>query len=125
MLDFGRECVQNTNWGGRVPLILVDAHYNICNEFTDESDRTNYWKQPDVWVDIKSAYERFFQLHPDDTSSIPYYAWYAYHAEDWNKLNELIPKLGPANYAFFGGKDEFDKMVQTARQYSSPPTNPP
>ena len=125
MLDFGRECVQNTNWGGRVPLILVDAHYNICNEFTDESERTNYWKQPDVWADIKSAYERFFQLHPDDTSSIPYYAWYAYHTENWDKLNELIPKLGPANYAFFGGKDEFDKMVQTAKENSSPPTNPP
>jgi hypothetical protein len=125
MLDFGRECVQNTNWGGRVPLILVDAHYNICNEYTDEADRTNYWQQPDVWADIKSAYKRFFQLHPDDTSSIPYYAWYAYHAEDWDKLNELIPKLSPANYAFFGGKDGYDKMIQLAKEHASPPAAAP
>lgn len=125
MLEFGRECVQSTNWGGGVPLILVDAHYTICNEFTEESERTNYWKQPDVWNDVKSAYERFFQLNPNDTSVMPNYAWYAYHAEDWEKLNELIPKLGPANYAFFGGKDEFDKMVQLTQEHIRQPTNTP
>ena len=27
MLDFGRECVDSKVWGGRVPLVLTDAHY--------------------------------------------------------------------------------------------------
>jgi hypothetical protein len=125
MLEFGRECVQNTNWGGRVPLILVDAHYNICNGYIDQSQRTNYWSQPDVWADVKSAYERFFELNPDAISYYYNYAWYAYHAEDWDKLNELIPKLGPVNYSYFGGEDEFNKMVQLAKDHAGRPAAAP
>jgi len=33
-------------------------------------------------------------------------------------LNELIPKLGPETYYRFGGKDEFDKMVQLAKEHA-------
>ena len=119
MLEFGRECVTNTMWGGRVPLILEAAHNNICNEYIDKSEQTNYWSQPEVWADIKSAYERFFELNPDATRYYHNYAYYAYRAADWDKLNELIPKLGPVNYDFFGGKDEFDKMVQLAKEHAS------
>ncbi len=125
MLEFGRECVQNTNWGGTVPLILLDAHYTICNQYVDESERADYWKQPVVWADVKSAYERYFQLYPDDATRLPYYARYAYWAEDWDKLNELLPKLGPVNYDFFGGKEEFDKMVQLAGEHAAKPAAAP
>jgi hypothetical protein len=125
MLEFGRECVQSTNWGGRVPLILEAAHNNICNEYIAESERTNYWSQPEVWADIKSAYERFFELNPDATRYYHNYARYAYRAEDWDKLNELIPKLGPINYNFFGGKDEFDRMVQLAKEHAGKTSTAP
>jgi hypothetical protein len=121
MLEFGRECVTNTTWGGRVPLILEAAHNNICNEYIDESERTNYWSQPEVWADIKSAYERFFELNPDATRYYHNYARYAYRAEDWDKLNELIPKLGPVNYDFFGGENGFNKMVQLAKENAGKP----
>ena len=118
MLDFGHECVQNTNWAGRVPLVLVDAHCNFCRGYVDKAEQTNYWKQPDVWADIKSAYDRFFQLNPNTTGYYEYYAWYAYQAEQWKTLNELIPKLGPETYYRFGGKDEFDKMVRLAKEHA-------
>ena len=121
MLDFGRECVQNTNWCGRVPLILVDAHWNYCHGYIDKSERTNYWKQPGVWPDIKSAYDRFFQLNPNAAGFREYYAWYAYQAGQWDVLNELIPKLGPETYYRFGGKNEFDKMVQLTKEHGSQP----
>jgi hypothetical protein len=118
MLEFGRECVQNTNWSGTVPLILVDAHYNICNEYTDASERTNYWKQPDVWADINSSYERYLQDNPDDSSRIAYYARYAYYAEQWDKLNELAPKVSPNFYYLFGGADQFEQIAQLARDHA-------
>jgi len=118
MLDFGRECVQNTNWAGRVPLVLVDAHWNYCHGYIDNSEQTNYWKRPDVWADVKSAYGRFFQLNPNTAGDYEYYAWYAYQAEKWDVLNELIPKLGPKTYYRFGGKDEFDKMVRLAKEHA-------
>lgn len=125
MLDFGRECVQSTNWGGYAPITLVDAHIAICNEYTDESERTNYWKQPDVWPDIKAAYDRFFELNPKATDIYKNYAWYAYRAEQWDAFNEIAPKVRPEDYNFFGGKDEFNKMVHLAKEHASPPTAAP
>jgi hypothetical protein len=117
MLDFGRLCLQNTNWGGHVPLTLADAHWDIALQYVDKSDQANYWKQPGVWSDIQSAYNRVFQLNPNDTDLYYYYARFAYRAEDWSKLKELIPRLGPKiNYGFFGGKEEFDKVVQLAEE---------
>lgn len=116
MLDFGRECVQNTNWGGTVPLILVDAHYRIYNMFIDPSERSNYWQRPDVWADVSSAYERYLHDHPDDLQQIAYYANYADDAQQWNKLNQLIPKVSPNYYSLFGGADEFQRLAQVAKE---------
>jgi hypothetical protein len=116
MLAFGRECVQNKKWGGHVPLILLDAHVAIHQEFTEASGKTNYWKQPAVWLDLKSAFERFFELNPDAIGWYHNYARYAYQAGDWAAFNKLIPKLGPINYDFFGGKNEFEKMLAMAKE---------
>jgi hypothetical protein len=116
MLEFGRECVQNTNWGAGMALILIDAHYDIYSQYIDPSDRTNYYKQPYVWADINSAYQRYFQEYPEDPWRTAYYAWYAYNAEQWNKFNELAPKVDPYYYSLFGGKDKFDAIVQLAKE---------
>jgi len=122
MLNFGRFCVQNTNWGGRIPIVLVNAHLDIAEQYIDKSEQTNYWKQPKVWEDIQSAYNRCFQINPHATDLYYYYVRFAYRAEDWSKLNELIPKLAfPINYDFFGGKDAFDKMVNLADENISNP----
>lgn len=115
-LAFGRECVQSTNWGGRVPLTLVDAHDSIDGRY-DGDARTNYWKRPEVWSDVQTAFNRFFELNPSATNWYHNYVLYAYRAEQWDKLNELLPKLGPVNYSYFGGKEEFDKMVQLAKEH--------
>lgn len=119
MLEFGRECVQNTNWGGRVPLTLVDAHYRIYNVFIDPSERTNYWQRPDVWADISAAYERYLSDNPDDAQAIAYYANYADKAQQWDKLNQLAPKVSPNYYYLFGGPDEFERVAQAARERAS------
>ncbi len=86
--------------------------------YLDESERADYWKRPEVWPDIQAAFENFFQLNPDATSWYHNYAWYAYRCEQWDKLNELLPKLGPVNYAYFGGEAEFNRMVQLAKAHA-------
>ena len=121
MIEFGLECVSNANWGGRVPLVLVDAHWNYCRGYIKKSEQGDYWKQAEVWQDIKSAFDRFFELNPDAVDYYRKYAWYAYHAEQWDKLNDLLTKLGPYDYDYFGGKAEFDKMVQLAKNHVSNP----
>lgn len=118
MLDFGRECVTNSNWGGAVPLVLVDAHWEIYNQYIDPGERTNYWKEPEVWNDISSAYEQYLLSYPNDSGRIAYYARYAYYAEQWKKLNELLPKVTPDNYYLFDGKEQFDEVVQLAREHA-------
>ncbi|MGD0812066.1 MAG: hypothetical protein ABSA83_00530 [Verrucomicrobiota bacterium] len=117
-LQFGHECVQNKRWGGHVPLILVDAH-NFLRETLPDEEKTNYWERPEVWADVKDAFDRFFELNPRETSWYHNYAKYAWQAEQWGFLNALIPKLGPVNYAYFGGKEKFEKMVALAKEHAS------
>ena len=119
MLEFGRECVTNHDWGGHIPLILLDAHKSIQRQYIDDSEKSNYWKQPEVWSDLKSAFERFFELNPDAIGWYHDYAKYAYQAGQWDTLNRIIPKLGQINYSFFGGTNEFNKMLQQAKEHAS------
>lgn len=118
MLAFGRECVQNEQWGGHVPLILIDAHVAIQEQFADDAAKADYWKQPPVWTDLNSAFERFFELNPDEISWYHNYAWYAYQAGQWATFNKLVPKLGPVNYDYFGGREKFEEMVAQAKKHA-------
>ncbi|HEV2693470.1 MAG TPA: hypothetical protein VG347_11290 [Verrucomicrobiae bacterium] len=120
MLKFGRECMANKNWAGTVPLILVEVHRIIRASLADDADKDGYWKQPEVWADIQSACQRYFEINPTAVDTYYDYAWYAYYAEQWDKFNELVPKLGTVNYAYFGGEAEFNKMVQTAKDHIKP-----
>ena len=113
---FGRECVRSTNWGGHIPIILVLAHNDINGNLTGAA-KADYWKQPEVWEDIKSAYDRYFELNPDETHIYNAYVLHAYQAEQWAALNQLIPKLTTTNYDMFGGRSEFDKMIRLANAH--------
>lgn len=112
MLAFGRECVASTNWGGEVPLILVDAH----SEYDDTLrglDRREYWYLPDVWPDIQAAYTKYAQLNPDETRFRYPYAWYAFSCGQTNafvqQINLIRQNDGTINYGYFGGKASFDR----------------
>lgn len=116
MTRFGRECVESPKWGGRVPLILVDAHWQLA-QFLSPAQRRVYWQDTGVWTDIKNAYEKFFRLYPEVTGSYhAYYARYAAWAEHWETFNEQLPLIRDLDYEFFGGKAAFDKLVATAKR---------
>jgi hypothetical protein len=111
MLAFGRECVASTNWGGKVPLILLDAHVDFHETLTGE-ERRDYWLTPDVWPDIQSAYQKFAQLNPDETRFHYPCAWYAFQCGQTNafvqQINLIRQNDGQINYGYFGGKASFD-----------------
>jgi hypothetical protein len=119
MLKFGRECVASTNWGGRIPLVLVEAHYQLV-AYLPREQQASYWQMPEVWPDIQSAYEKFFQLNPAAKDFRPYYANYAFKCGQWQEfLNqiELLKKSDEGlNPAFWGSQETFDKMVQFATE---------
>jgi thiol-disulfide isomerase/thioredoxin len=117
LLDFGWQCVESKTWRGKVPLILVDAHVAL-RTYRRGQDRENYWKQPDVWPEIKAAFDRFFELNPEATTWYQNYAVYATYCEAWDTLNELLSKLGRVNTNFFGGKARYENMLQLARAHA-------
>lgn len=117
MLDFGHECVRNPNWGGNVPLILADVHDAIQSQYIDDSEKTNYWKQADVWPDIKSSFDRFFLINSNTVSWRHNYALYAYKCGQWDEfLHQITLFSSGTNYSYFGGKEAFDNMVRLANE---------
>jgi hypothetical protein len=118
MIEFGRQCVQSDVWGGDVPLILMDAHYDYAR-YLPQEQQDDYWRQPDVWPDVKAAYDKFFQLNPAAKNLHNNYARYAYLCGQWKVFLEQITLSGGTSRDFFGGQEEFDKMVGHATEEDS------
>ncbi len=121
MLDFGHECITNTNWKGTVPLIMVDVHSFLSTYGRkDKKAQQAYWEQPEVWQDIRAAYEEFFRREPDAVGWRHDYAWYAYKCQAWDDLNAQLRLLGRINYDYFGGQAVFRQMVEDAKKHAKP-----
>lgn len=117
MLEFAHECLHSEKWGGRIPLIVLDAHETIARMLSPDLQK-EYWTQPEVRKDLHEAFEKFFRLNPNTTAWRHNYALHAFFAEDWAELNRQLPLLGPVNYSYFGGKDRFDEIVLLAKQHA-------
>jgi len=113
MLEFARHCVTHPRWKGQVPLALMRARELISYDVAKE-DRPAYWRQKAVWSDVRNSFERFFELNPKNVSWRHNYAWFAWQSQDWDELNRQIPLLGEINYSYFGGKEQFDRMLAEA-----------
>jgi hypothetical protein len=117
MLAFGHECVAS-KWGGCVPLVLANAH-DESQKMLDPADKTAYWKQPDVWPDIQTAYEKFFRINRHASGEFRHhYARYAFLCGQWHEFNAQIKLIrdneGAVDTDFFGGEEPFNKMVERA-----------
>jgi hypothetical protein len=115
MIEFGRKCAANPDWGANVPLILLDAH-SFLAQWPGGTNQPEYWKQPSVWPDLKMAFNRYFQVNPNDTSRFGQYASYAYQCGQWRDFLNMVPKLEPNDYNYFGGKAALDKMIEVAKE---------
>jgi hypothetical protein len=119
MLAFGRQCLSKP-WGGEVPLTLVEAHRALV-ALLPEPQRLDYWKDDEVWRDMDKSFNRFFDLNEAAVGYRHDYAWYAFHAGRWQTFQQQLPLFRGTNYAYFGGKPEFDRMVKTASEQAKKP----
>jgi len=116
MLAFGKECLESKKWGGKVALVLVDTHRALAN-YLDESERPDYWKRPGVWQDLRAAFTKYLQAHPNDIKERQEYALFAYRCGDWDELNKQLPLPGKVQYDVFGGKTQYEKMLRFAKDH--------
>ena len=115
-LRFARSCVTSTNWNGRVPLILADVHRSLANYYK-LSGNSNHWAEPGVWEDIRSSYDKFFKLNPDDYGFRHEYARDAYACQKYDEfLAQTRLFAGGTNFEFFGGQEDFLRMLRKASE---------
>jgi hypothetical protein len=112
-LGFAREILKSDRFQGHVPLLMYSTHESLAAYFKDV--RPDYWKEPQVWPDIKASFERYFALNGDDTSWRHNYVMCAWRCAQWATLAEEIPKLKWVNYDYFGGRQAFEQMKERAR----------
>jgi hypothetical protein len=116
LLAFGRQCVNSTEWGGKVPFVLWDAHIALERWAKNNDTTLNYWTQPGVWADVRASFEKFFKVNPKETSWRHNYALYAYKCQEYGAFLKQVELMGPVNYTFFSGKAAFEDMVATAKR---------
>ncbi len=111
-LEFARSCVTNKNWGGNVPLVLPQLHHSLARYY-NKAESPDYWQQSWVWPDVRSGYERFFQLNPSEYSWRHNYARDAYLCGHYDVFLAQVKLFsGGTNYTFFGGKAKFEEMLR-------------
>ena len=114
-IEFGRLCVASQKWGAEVPLVLQEVHHNLA-QYYGLADSDDYWHRPQVWRDVRSSYEKFFQLNPGNTDYNQEYARDAFKCGQYTVFLQQLPKftLG-TNYSVFKGEEEFNRMVAEAK----------
>lgn len=122
MIAFGRQCVAREEWGGRVPLVLVNAHERLAR-YLPADDRSGYWRRPGVWEDLKAGYDAYFARNPGARKRSGPYARHAFWCGRWDEFLEQVELLRESyRHSFFGGKEAYDRMVREAREKSKTKT---
>ncbi|HWI56607.1 MAG TPA: hypothetical protein VNZ22_05235, partial [Bacillota bacterium] len=115
-LEFARACVASTNYTGNVAMILPEVHHSLA-KYYKRAESPDYWHRPEVWADIKSTYETFFQRNPQAVGHRHNYARDAYlcgHYAEFLAQAKLFAT--GTNYSYFGGEARFNQMLgQAAR----------
>lgn len=112
-LEFARRCVASAEWGGKVPLILFEAHWLRASLLPNPEARAAYWRQPAVWPDVKQSFEKCFLTMPEQTDHNRHnYILYADACGQWPEMHRQLRLLTSTNVNFFGGAIAFQKMLE-------------
>jgi hypothetical protein len=118
MVQFGWQCMTNPDWSGEVRLGLVNAHDEASCEMPNTNAIYAYFAQPKVWSEIRSNFEYFFKLYPQEVGYRHNYARYAIYAQDWDEFLRQVQFFPATNFTYFGGTQQFDQYLEFARKNS-------
>jgi hypothetical protein len=113
--EFAASCVKSTKWGGHVPLITLDFHDEMANDWP--RGKEDYFGREAVFEEAQAALDRFFELEPEETGWHHNYFWYAYCAKRWDIAKRELALLGDdINYDYFGGEEKFREIVKRVKE---------
>lgn len=114
MLAFGRALLKAGNWDARLPFQLVEAHHALASY---ENDKKGYYRNEEVWQDIKAVYEGCLKDRPDRASDRTWYAKLACWCGHYKEANQQFELLGDKVVAsVFTGRAEMDQLKAEAAE---------
>lgn len=84
MFAFARESAKNAPAHTLIPKLIIEAHLEMYYWTENEA----YFKQPEVWQEVKAAYARILADFPDSSERRNWFAYVAYLAGDYITAHE-------------------------------------
>jgi hypothetical protein len=98
MLAFGRECARTGRWTALVPLVLVDAHWEIGRYggpgYPPAPHREYFQGDPKIWDEIHPIYENYLQSPDASNYHKTRYAVIAAYSGQWKIADATFRALG-------------------------------
>ena len=121
-LEFGRQCVASTKWGGEVPWTLIQAHWHAAGWMRDKESRDEYWQDKSVWPDLKMAFEKCLKTMPERSNHLRHmYIRYARDCRQWDEMDKQLRLLTTTNFNYFGGSASFNEMLERGEAKTNQP----
>jgi hypothetical protein len=93
VVAFGRACRETRNYPSGIPLLLVTAHFAVCDQLPEDQMR-EYLSQDEVWKDISGVYEEHLKRRPDDRAERTRYAAFGWLAKRYDVAARQFRSLG-------------------------------
>jgi hypothetical protein len=77
MLAFGRECAASGQWESNTPLLVIEAHCRLMKVLSP-NERERYFKNDDVWNDLRSVFEELLARRPYDRLHESHFAYFCH-----------------------------------------------
>lgn len=95
MFAFARECAADPPDQSYVGQLILNAHREMYYRSGEgKMQRAKYYHQPEVWQEMKNAYENFLAQYPDSSWHRNRYARYASWANDYEEAARQLDIIG-------------------------------
>jgi hypothetical protein len=114
MFEFARQCFATQNWEGGLPFALIQAHRSTAT--CRRADKGEYYKQPEVWKDIKAVCEGHLAASGHSRHELCVYASWAHECSDFATADKLFDEIGDRFSPDVFGKEEYQAMRDDSKK---------
>ena len=93
MMEFGRACSETRNWRAGLPLLLPDAYHRTFLTLSGP-EQYKFFRNPEVWNDVRSVYEEYLKHHPGDNAERSRYAALCYLCGKEDESHQQFEAVG-------------------------------